>query len=213
MNVEAKNNYYKKLGIKKIFLYDNNELEGEKFEGLLDLEIKSGFVEIINFRGFIKPQRKVYDDCYSINKNFFDWIGFYDVDEYLYIENFTNINQFLSLPQFNNCSSILINWKNFGDSENIKYEPKPLQKRFKIPFYFSKKNCHGIYLYSAAKSIIRGGLNIIWEHFPHFLKSSNICYPNGTKVVHPLSPPQYSTAYIKHYITKSTEEYAIKIII
>ena len=205
-------NYYLNLGIKTIFLYDNNDLDGENFEDILDLEIKNGLVIIINYRGFIKPQKKAFDDCYLNNKYNFDWIGFYDVDEYLYIENYTNINQFLSLSKFKNCSSILINWKNYGDNDYIRYKPKPIQNRFIIPFNFKNGIDYGIYLYSAAKSIIRGGLNITWEHFPHFLNSSNICYPNGTFVIQPLSPPQYSSAYLKHYITKSTEEYVIKLI-
>ena len=63
------------------------------------------------------------------------------------------------------------------------------------------------------KSIIRGGLNFAWEHFPHFINDSNRCYPNGSKVVQPLSFPQNFSVYIKHFSTKSTEEYIIKLII
>jgi hypothetical protein len=43
--------HYKKLGYNHIFLYDNNELNGERFEDVLKEEINEGFVSIINFRG------------------------------------------------------------------------------------------------------------------------------------------------------------------
>ena len=46
--------WYKNLGISKIFLYDNNELDGERFEEVINDYIKEGFVEIIDRRGIIK---------------------------------------------------------------------------------------------------------------------------------------------------------------
>jgi len=44
------------------------------------------------------------------------------------------------------------------------------------------------------------------------LKDQNICTPNGTTIINPLSPPNYTIAFIKHYATKSTEEYAEKLL-
>ena len=203
--------YYKNLGIKKIYLYDNNELDGENLEEILKEEINIGFIKVINFRGLFRPQYKAYNDCYINNKFSYDWIAFYDVDEFLYFENYTNINKFLSLPKFKNCSSILINWKYYGDNENIFYKPNSLKKRFTKPFYFEKNKVYDKAFYSAAKSIVRGGLNISWKHFPHFLNNSNICKSTGDIVKQALSPPDYTSAYIKHYATKSTEEYIIKL--
>ena len=36
--------YYKKIGVKKIYLYDNNEINGENFKNAIQEEIDSGFV-------------------------------------------------------------------------------------------------------------------------------------------------------------------------
>ena len=202
--------YYKELGIKKIILYDNNEIKGEILEDILYEDIINGFVEVINYRGLYKPQKKAYNDCYINYQNDFDWIAFFDVDEFLYLENYTNINKFLSLSKFENCSSILINWKYYGDNNFIYYEPKPIQKRFSKPFTFPNKLINNVF-YAASKSIIKTKLNISWAHFPHYLNNSNICRPDGNIVKKPLSPPHYSIAYIKHYATKSTEEYLIKL--
>ena len=48
-------NYYKKIKINKIFLYDNNDLNGEYFEDILSKYINNNFVEIVNYRGKYKP--------------------------------------------------------------------------------------------------------------------------------------------------------------
>ena len=103
----------------------------------------------------------------------------------------------------------LINWKYYGDNNKLYYEPKPLTQRFTKPFYFTRKNMNiNKYLTSAAKSIVRGGLNIIWQHCPHYLNNTINCRPNGEILNDYFSPPNYSIAYINHYTTKSTEEFA-----
>jgi len=57
--------YYKKYQIDKIFLYDNNDNNGEKFDDILYKYINNGFVELIDFRGVIEAQLKEYKDCYK----------------------------------------------------------------------------------------------------------------------------------------------------
>ena len=200
--------YYKKLGASKIFIYDNNDVGGERYNILLEKYIKTKFVEIFDYRGLFKPQAKAYNECYENNKNKYNWFVFYDIDEYLYFTNFTNINDFLAQPQFNKCSSILINWKYYGDNDKLYYEPKSLQERFTKPYNFTESAKRNILLYGASKTIAKGGLNITWVHFPHFLKDSKMCNALGNFKEKPLTPPEHSVAYIKHYATKSTEEYA-----
>ena len=83
--------YYKNLGIKKIFLYDNNDENDEKFDVILKEYIDEGLVEIINIRGKIAPQVKAMDDCRKRNYKKFDWLMFFDMDEFLYLRNYSNI--------------------------------------------------------------------------------------------------------------------------
>ena len=99
--------HYKNLGFNKVFLYDNNDIEDENFDTILKKYIKNKFVKIINFRGLIRPQQLAYSQCYNNNKYNYDWIAFYDVDEFLYFYNYKKINDFLSLSKFKNCSSLL----------------------------------------------------------------------------------------------------------
>ena len=116
----------------------------------------------------------------------------------------------MALPKFKNCQSILINWKYYGDNNKLYYEPKHLIERFTKPFYFKNK-IKPKYYFSVAKTIVRGGLNIKWGLLPHYLKNTINCKADGKIINNYLSPPQFSLAYIKHYITKSTEEFAEKL--
>ena len=50
--------YYYKIGVDKIYLYDNNNVNGERFEEVIDDFVKSGFVQIIDIRGKKLPQLK-----------------------------------------------------------------------------------------------------------------------------------------------------------
>ena len=52
--------YYKNYGIDKIFLYDNNNINGEKFQDIIDRYVEKDFVEIKNWRGIQSPQMMIY---------------------------------------------------------------------------------------------------------------------------------------------------------
>ena len=79
--------YYKQLGFNHIFLYDNNDKNGENIKEVISDFIEKKFITYINFRDFKKklggPIMAAYLDCYHKNNLLFDWIAFFDVDEYL----------------------------------------------------------------------------------------------------------------------------------
>jgi len=74
--------YYKNYGIDQIFLYDNNEINEEHFEDVIKDYINKGFVKVFNWRGRSKPQNKAINNCYMRYNKLFDWLIFYDIDEY-----------------------------------------------------------------------------------------------------------------------------------
>ena len=72
--------YYIKLGVDKIFLYDNNDENGEKFEDVIKDYIESHLVKILNWRGKIREQIKMLNHFYKNNFNKYEWLIFYDID-------------------------------------------------------------------------------------------------------------------------------------
>ena len=207
--------HYKKLGYKHIFIYDNNDINDERFEDVLNNEILNNFVTIINYRGYRginnHPQFDSYIDCYRNNNKKYDWLSFFDFDEFLYISNNKTINLFLNDKIFNECINIKINWLMYSDNDLMYYENKPIQERFTKFLLHDPGN-------NIIKSTIRGNLKTnYWDNMenPHTSNNDYIsCNSLGIKIssrAYGNIPPTFKNAFIKHYATKSIEEYCKKI--
>ena len=115
--------------------------------------IESGYVNIQNFRGKKRALFNMMNDCYKRNYLKYDWLIFYEVDEYIYLKNYKDIKKFLSEDKFNSCQTIQLNWVMHTDNENIYYENKSLRLRFPN----SNKSLKTI----GIKSILRGKIKNI----------------------------------------------------
>ena len=83
--------FYQKIGVNKIFLYDNNDENGEKFNDLVKEYIDNNTVEIIDWRGKNNENEIMMNDCYKNNYNKYDWLIFYSIDEYIHIKDNNDI--------------------------------------------------------------------------------------------------------------------------
>ena len=198
-------NYYKNLGIKKIFLYDNNEILGENFQEVLKNDIQTNFVEIINVRGKTKIQVKAYNDCYQKNINDFSWFLIIDVDEYLYIKNNISLYQFLNDIKFKNCDNIHINHKMYGDSDLLHYDSRPVFERFWKNYKYM----------TVVKTFVRGGIKNANMRLHRSFNISRYCNSAGKKVTPKgvrTNDLEIKNAEIRHYITKTIEEFYLKLL-
>ena len=124
--VKLENNYiryfieeHKKIGINKIVLYDNNDIDGENLTSVVLDYIESGYVTVKNARGFKKYHHPAMTKCYREYGNEYEWIGFFDIDEVVTIYNnseFKTINEFLSLPRFKKTDVVILNFKYYDDN-------------------------------------------------------------------------------------------------
>ena len=164
-------NFYYKKGIKKIFIYDNNDKNGENFDLILKDFIDNEFVEIINFRGIKFPQIKAFEDCRKKNFMNYDWLMFYDMDEYIFLRNFSNINDFLNQRIFDKCQRIQLNWHLHTDNNLLYYDNRTLAERFPE----TDKRWKGIKFggVEGIKSILKGNINIKVRN-PHILNANLI---------------------------------------
>ena len=199
---------YKSLGIDKIFIYDNNDIQGEYFDTLLADYMKNNFVEIIDVRGLSSIQIPIYNYCYQKNRNDCDWIGFLDMDEFLHIENNENAKNYFFNNRFDKCEVIVFNWLMYNDNDLIKYDNRSLKVRFPNP-----KNG-----FSFVKSFVRGYNEKLIIPTTHVagINVYNFCNSNGEKIYLnnflAYGFKNNSKAYIKHYYTKTVEEFCKKII-
>ena len=205
--------YYKKIGIDKIFLYDNNEIDGENFDDVLHDYITNKFVDLINYRGKIAPQFKIFTDCYKNNNKRYDWLIFYDIDEFINLKNYSNIKYFLNEKKFDKCKSIYLNCIRHTDNDLLFYDNRSLGERFPIINWNSN-------MYTV-KTIIRGNLKGVTFKTSHWLDRNIIGCNAFGKFIKPNKNVKMEMDYndfndsklyyIDHYCYKSTEEYINKI--
>jgi len=204
-------NYYQRLGIDKIFIYDNNKKNGEKFDLILKDYIDKGFVHIIDFRGKYSPQMESMEDCRKQNFKNYDWLLFFDLDEYLYLRNFSNIKEFLNQKHFEKCQRIHLNWYIHTDNNLLYYDNRTLKERFPNKKIYGKDK--NLKLSNYVKSILKGNIdNKIMN--PHDLNPTLIGCNGFGKIENTsliTNSPDFYYYYIDHYYSKSTEEFANKI--
>ena len=196
--------YYMKLGVDHLFIYDNNDPFSEKIEDILDIKYKDkiSFYETKKYN--IYNQAQAFTDCYSNNLKKFDFFIMVDMDEYLYIVNET-LKHYLTNKRFNKCDFIKIHWANSQDNNLLRYDPRPLFQRFKKPYIKSK------YI----KTIIRGNITNLkyWVHSPYISPNRNITCDNEGNIIkynymnfQSIKKINTNRAYIIHFRYKSTEE-------
>ena len=202
--------HYKKYGIDKIFLYDNNDIDNERFEDVLSDFNDNKFVEILNYRGIYLAQFSAYEDCYLKNNKTYNWLIFYDIDEFINLKNYTNVKQFLSEKKFNECPAVYLNCLRHTDNNLLYYDNRTLAERFPIIKWKSR-------LYTV-KSILKGNISEVHFKTCHWIdRAITGCNSLGEKIApnkrkHLFSDiNNYKDCYIDHYCFKSTEEYINKI--
>jgi len=205
--------YYIKSGVDKFYLGDNNEINTEKLSDVLQDYIDKKTVEIINLIG-VKKKRlaiKFYYDMYKIHKSDCNWMMFYDFDEFLdFTDKNMTVKKYLSDEKFDKCDIVKVNWLAFDDNDLLYYDNRSLNERFTKPVYNYVFN-------SFVKPIIRGNLlGPIWKinvncHAPNHHKA--VCNSLGKRILGDrahIRPPILNVSYIKHFRTKTIEEFAQK---
>ena len=149
--------WHKRIGVDKIYIYDNNEINGERFEDVLQEYIDDKLVEIIDKRGNHIPDRhvRIVNEHYKKYNNQCDWIIYIDLDELIYIKNKKTLGEYLTDKKFNKCKIIKLFWEIHGDNEQLNYKQNWMWERFPQP----SKN-----LAFSFKSFVRGNLTSV--HFP-----------------------------------------------
>lgn len=203
--------YFNTLHVDEIFLYDNNNADGE-FP-----IVRKNVTLVGKWRGVTgNILLDMYTHCYKTYiKDNFDWCIYADADEFLDIrETNNNLREFLSLEKFKDADEIVVNWENFDDNDYIYYDDKPCMERFtrKIPENIDLIDKH-------VKPIISGktgdrSFNFYRNGHPHCY------YIDFGKCIDVLGNPHFISspfnenyrnthkiASIKHYNMKTIDEY------
>ena len=208
--------YYKKIGFTRIILCDNNFDGEEEFTDILSDYINEGFVVIENYRNKKFIQAEAYKDVYYKYDGQYDWMAFFDCDEFLTLPQHSSVSDYLSQDKFNGFSAIHINWLTYGDDGKLFYEDKPVYERFITPISNEYKAPNGICYNHLVKTILRHN---VWFEFggipnPHTPNKiyGKVCNEHGVEINNNFTNTNYdyNEAYLRHYTTKTAEEFISK---
>jgi len=206
--------HYLHLGFNKIILCDNNFDGEERFESVIGDFIKDGYFEVLDYRNRTGVQRECYEDVYRKYGGYYRWIAFFDFDEFLVFPaaNATGtvaIGELMGGYEGYDC--VLFNWMNYGDNGLVRDDGRDLCERFTEPLPFDHvAQYEGMPDNNHVKCIVRGGLPLVeFCDNPH-LPSNRLrcCNASGDPCSQrPFQPYDFSVAYLKHYATKTVEEW------
>lgn len=209
--------HYINLGFTRIYLFDNNDIDGPNpLDVLADL---TDYIQYIDIRGNYNPNRQwvSYSLCYLSNSNKHTHILFVDDDEYLILYQDKSINEYLSRPQFQNIDCIHINWKVYNSGDILFEDPNiPLIQQYTTPIPYNLCNYPNIPEDDHVKTLVRCSDKRIYFRHPHFadctdgtltcVNASGIpCTPS-----YPFSPHDYTLASLNHYQSRSVDVFCYK---
>lgn len=200
--------HYKIIGFDKIFIYDNNHDGEEHFEDVLQQYIDDGFVDIVDCRNRERWQLSAYNDCYLKHNAEYDWIAFFDFDEFLILVKDKDVKEYLS--RFDGYDIVKVNWMIYTDNNLVTDDGRGVLERFTTPMEYDKCVGYSFPENNHVKSFVRGGIdNIKWNITPHVLANiSKICNSVGEKSDStPFQKYNYELAFIKHFTTKTIQEW------
>jgi len=180
--------YNKKIGFDDIFIYQNDWRWTGSTENVHKLIIDGKNI-----------QTKAYNTFYHTKGKEYDWIAFFDIDEFLVLKKHKTIQDFVN--DYSEYNSIGINWVLFGDNgyEKLNDETSVIRR-------FTKRQ-KGVNLH--VKSIVKTKLNLnMTVHTPSIPwidTDKNFRFGFFNK------DGNDNIAQINHYFCKTKEEFIKKI--
>lgn len=207
--------YHLDLGFSRIIICDNNDKGDNTLNDTLADYVSAGKVEILDYRGAVNFQVKAYNACLKKYRRKYSWIAFIDVDEFITFAGHDicrNIRDYLQEASAHNADAVYLNWQLYGDNGKLHYEQGSIIERFPEPASIGKVTNEHI------KSIVSTVARVKFKN-PHNIVRTVFSLKRPLVVndcMEPLrknSPRQdisYRRVYIRHYITKTIEEYIMQ---
>ena len=199
--------HYKKIGVAKLFIYDNYFGDEEPLAKTLKKYVDNGFVEIIDIHDRPDLQCRAYENCYKLHGNEYAWIGFLDFDEFLRWDGNAKIEKMFANYTTGDC--LLVNWRLFTDNGLVRYDPRPLKERFTEVMPLDTKVKYDFPENDHVKCFVRGGLGEVRFIGPHCPEVNYCINTRGERV--PKSafcrPFNHDIMRLDHYWTKTAEEW------
>lgn len=204
--------YYLNIGFDKLYIFEDfgsDSHYNEIHDYISENKVELIQLETANFVPHYNKGTKVQGDLYSRfllkcqKENLADWVGFFDVDEFIMFEDGWNLEKLEE--EFKDTGGVLLSWKLYGANGHMKrpegkvvdnytqHLPEGTRldncsKQWNVKSLVNVHNCHG------KKSI---------HVFDDCVFTDGLPYEEGDMV--------YEKAWLNHYYTKSWEDYLDRI--
>ena len=194
--------HHLRIGFDHIIIYDNNREGEEHFEEVLQDYVDSRKATVIDYRDRDKAQRSAYNDCYSCYGTIYDWLAFFDFDEFLFINKTLPQDVHELMRRYDGWQAVMVPWLMMTDSGLLHYDPRPITVRF--------TECSPVHS-NQAKGIVRGGIRgLRYTKSVHVPKTPELrcCDTLGN----PTAQARHASmntevCWLAHYSTKTAEEW------
>ncbi|QHO73912.1 hypothetical protein ACH79_15955 [Bradyrhizobium sp. CCBAU 051011] len=202
--------HYRLIGVRNIIIYDNDTADPGR--EMLEKLAASGLITLHKWtvEVGISPQLSAYADALLRYRDAFEFLAFFDADEFLVQKTSTSITRWLpTLPA--DVGAIAINQRVFGSSGHRKRGAGLVVARFQLaaePDYDENRWVKSIYRSSSVE--------VIGDCHRGKLKSGKYILPNrqvafsDDNATGKAEQIDYSLFQLNHYIIKSEEEFLIK---
>lgn len=206
--------HYVSLGVDKIVIFDNNDTQGKYAENIFDIDYvkdckDNNIIDVYPIPGETQTQTRSYNKCYEIYGDKYDWLMFFDIDEFLMLEKAKNIKDFLSNTRFNQYEMIHVNWKVYDDNDLVTV----INNDYSVVKRFTRPCQNRRVVHCELKTIVRGGMrDVRFVKNPHTCdnRTFSCCNVLGEQVDSKAAKTIrviHKEAWLNHYICKTIEEY------
>ena len=201
-------NYHLNLGFDHIYIYDNNDTNGERCEEVIGKD--NANITVLKYfigkkqRG-CETQIAAYNDFYKRFGKKYDWVLYLDVDEFLVLNGYSNVNGYIVDITKPSTKSVRLNWKCYDDNDNLHYECLPVRERFTRVCEDETLSHYKKHFYKTKQK----DFNVINVHYANIRGDVVDCDGNNTtySTFVTSNTCNHNKAYIAHYATKSADEY------
>ena len=201
-------NHHLNLGFDHIYIYDNNDTDGERCEDIIGKENPN--VNVLKYfigkkqRG-CETQIAAYNDFYQRFGGTYDWVLYLDVDEFLVINGYENVCGYIKDITKPSTKSVRLNWKCYDDNDDLHYECLPVRERFTRVCEDETLSYYKKHFYRT-KLIGFKAINVHYSNIRGDVVDCDGKYATYSTFV-TSDTYNHNKAYIAHYATKSADEY------
>lgn len=205
--------YYLSIGFDKLYIYE--DYGSETHENELNDYIEQGKVELTSLdesdfthrhRKGTFVQRELYRNFLQMckNENLADWVGFFDVDEFMMFEDGWNLERLEN--EFEDCGGVLLSWRLYGANGHMKRPKGNVVDNYTTHLEDGAllDSCH---IQWNVKSLVNLKNCLSMKHIHVF----NGCLQTNHGTLTKDSKPCFEKAWLNHYYTKSWEDYIDRI--